>query len=505
MKLIDTKLARRLILSFLAIEILSFISFGWPLVGQLTSLALILATIILASYNLEYGLSVVLAELFIGSMGHLFVLNLWGHLLPIRIALWSAVMVVFVIKLVYQLFTAGKQANYWQGLRQFRGLKLFLSLWVLVILGVIIGLLNHHTTALVLADVNAWPYFLILGPAVVIYGSIKSEATKQDSRLRTLFATGAIWLSLKTLALFFIFTHNLVNSQLVYLWLRQTLVGEMTATTSGWPRIFIQGQIYAVIAFIFTFWLSLRSGIENQFTSSLAWFKLGLGALFFTSILLSFSRSFWVASISALVMLLLIIWYQYGWLKLLKAGAWLMSSVLLSVVIIYLVASFPYIHANKNNLEEVFLERVSNGNEAALSSRWSLLPVMLKADLQEPILGQGFGATITYISYDPRVLQNDPQGHYTTYAFEWGYLDLWLKLGLLGLAAYLWLLISLIKDAWRQGKNQDSYLFIPLAASLVLVAVVHMFTPYLNHPLGIGWLVICSCLIWRSRVLLDLN
>lgn len=176
-------------------------------------------------------------------------------------------------------------------------------------------------------------------------------------------------------------------------------------------------------------------------------------------------------------------------------------SGLLSFGLIYLVVSFPYIHSNDNNLGSAFLERVSNSNEAAISSRWSLLPILSKEVLKEPVLGQGFGATVSYISSDPRILQQDPKGRYTTYAFEWGYLDLALKLGLLGLLIYLSLLGKLIFDSLRQGwKLPDDYLFIPLAASLLFLALVHIFTPYLNHPLGIGWIVISSCLIWQSRV-----
>ena len=55
-------------------------------------------------------------------------------------------------------------------------------------------------------------------------------------------------------------------------------------------------------------------------------------------------------------------------------------------------------------------------------------------------MGRGFGATVTYQTRDPRILADNGSGEYTTYAFEWGWLDIWLKLGIFGLAAYFLLI-----------------------------------------------------------------
>jgi O-antigen ligase len=103
-----------------------------------------------------------------------------------------------------------------------------------------------------------------------------------------------------------------------------------------------------------------------------------------------------------------------------------------------------------------------------------------------PIEGSGFGATITYQSRDPRIVQATG-GEYTTYAFEWGWLDLWYKLGLLGLVLVLAILFRLGYGFWRL-RPQDWQTWA-IIIGLVSLATVHFFTPYLNHPLGFGILI----------------
>jgi hypothetical protein len=73
-------------------------------------------------------------------------------------------------------------------------------------------------------------------------------------------------------------------------------------------------------------------------------------------------------------------------------------------------------------------------------------------------------------------------GVYTTYAFEWGWLEHWIKFGILGIPLILALLIFLGLRLWRTRAS----LWMRLAGVITLVTLgaVHVFTPYLNHPLG---------------------
>jgi O-antigen ligase len=125
--------------------------------------------------------------------------------------------------------------------------------------------------------------------------------------------------------------------------------------------------------------------------------------------------------------------------------------------------------------------------EAGAASRWSLLPIMWSEIRQSPVWGYGLGKSLTYQTYDPRVLESSSSGQYTTYVFEWGWLDIWLKFGILGVAVYVWLLFSLGRDAVLLIKKQPLEGLLILS-SVLIIAIVHFFTPYLNHPLGFGYL-----------------
>lgn len=491
---IDIKKILIIFSAFLAAELLSGLSLAFPLANQIIFAILLSGVLVLAVYKLEYGLLIVLAELFIGSLGHLFYLNIGANQLPIRIALWSVVMLIFILKFFLQLAKQGNRSIYWWHLKNFSAKKTFGLLFLFVAIGLINGLVRGHALATVFLDFNAWLYFLLLLPIIAVYGG-RDEAA--DTRLKTLFFAAALWISVKTLFLLFVFTHNLSVSSYFYSWLRKTLVGEMTPTLSGWPRIFIQGQIFPAIAFFLVFWNQARFRFKEFFQRRNI-LALLAAVLFLSSVLISFSRSFWAGLAGTIFFSLVFVWHRFSFKRTVSAVARIGIAGALSFLIIYLVVVFPYPRSGKFNAD--FLDRVKNSQEAALASRWSLLPVLAKEIKREPFLGQGFGATVTYFSRDPRILANNPSGEYTTYAFEWGYLDLWLKLGLLGLLAYLFLLFKLIITAWRKGVQTNDYLFFGLGAGILFLAATNIFTPYLNHPLGIGFLILSSCLIWPNRV-----
>jgi O-antigen ligase len=109
-----------------------------------------------------------------------------------------------------------------------------------------------------------------------------------------------------------------------------------------------------------------------------------------------------------------------------------------------------------------------------------------------PVFGSGFGTTLTFKSEDPRVTTVNPTGMYTTSAFEWGYLDITMKIGIVGLGIYLYLIWKIGTGLWK--KRADNY-NLGLLLGLIALLVINIFSPYLNHPLGIGYLMILTALI----------
>lgn len=480
---------------FIALEIGSFIGLYSPLADRVFFFLLILGSLLITVYRLEYGLLLIAAELFVGSMGHLFTFQVLAGDISLRMVLWAVVMLVFIVKFFLQLIENGKNSDYYRRLKAFSYLKYFAWLFLFIFLALANGLGRGHSLSVAFLDFNAWLYFFLLFPLTVVYNQPEKKIFEN---LKIVFLTAAVWLSLKTLFLLFVFTHNLSLAPDIYHWLRQTLVGEMTATKTGWPRIFIQGQIFPLIALILLFWQQLGEWAKGKIFSRSNFLVFLAGSLFFGIALISFSRSFWVGLVAAFIFSFAVALFMVPKKRVAASAGWLVSVALAGFALIYLVAIFPYPAPGTFNAD--FLSRLSDSNEAAVSSRWSLLPVLISAVDESPLIGQGYGATVTYFSRDPRVLEKSPTGEYTTSAFEWGYLDLWLKLGSLGLVVYLLLLLSLVIGGFRLFKKNNNYLAIGLSAGVIFLAAVNIFTPYLNHPLGIGFLLLSSCLISLDRV-----
>jgi len=485
----------KLLALLLLVEVLSYLSFLFPDISPYIFSALALVALGLSFYRLEYGLLLVLAELFVGSMGHLFYFTVGSYQVPLRIVLWGIVLLAYVIKFIGQLIKEKSQSAYWQKIKNWPLLKYFLLLFLFIIIALLNGLLHGHGFMTIFSDFNAWLYFLLLFPVLAVY---RQPATEVFSHLRLVFLASALWLSLETLFILFAFTHNLSFTPDIYAWLRRTIVGEVTPTLSGWPRIFIQSQIYSALAFFLVFWSGRSVTPVRKFFSRQNLLLIAAAAWFLSAILISFSRSFWVGLAAALLFALILIKRFYNFSAALRAVFWLLASGAGAFLIIYLVAIFPYPTPGAFNAD--FLSRLKSQNDAAVASRWSLWPVLLKQIEREPFLGQGFGATVTYYSRDPRVLQQNPSGLYTTYAFEWGYLDLWLKLGIFGLLAYLFLLFKIMVYSWPKKGAGPNNLAFALATGVIFLAVTNIFTPFLNHPLGIGFLLLSSCLILADRV-----
>jgi len=161
------------------------------------------------------------------------------------------------------------------------------------------------------------------------------------------------------------------------------------------------------------------------------------------------------------------------------------------------ILSFLILLPIKKNNSQIALSRLlvqrTDLHDDAISSRWNLLPVMTKAIQGHWFLGYGFGKRLEYQSNDPRITQNDVSGRYVTYIFEWGWLSFWLKFGLMGLLIFIYWLGGIF---WQLKNVKYSVgLKIGLIFSGLFLAIVHFFTPYLNHPLGFGWLLLIQGLI----------
>lgn len=464
------------------LETISYLGYLNGAVNVFAFLAISIIFIFLCIYRFRTALMISLVELIIGSKGYLFYLDLGNFKLSIRITFWVILMLFWVISLIRRLIKDKKEVLV--QLKFFVTYKTYVFLAASVVLAVGMALVKHNSFANLFFDFNAWIYFLTLLPWLDLFSQSKNR-NNIWSKVALFAVVATSWLAIKSLVMLFIFTHFPFESVFsLYRWIRTTGIGEVTLMPSGFYRVFFQSQVYLIFAWFFAFF-SFHFAKEKKVR------MISIIALLISStvIILSFSRSYWVGMLGGGLVAILLLFKYTNWKKSLISLLLVSFISFLSFSLVMGIAKFPYPKPTKDFSASSLAERTEiNTNEAALASRWALLPELWNKVKEEPILGSGFGATVTYKASDPRILEINSEGVYTTYAFEWSWLDLWLKLGLLGVLSYLFLLFAIIK-ANLKLHNIIGYSF---ASALVALMVLNIFTPYLNHPLGMMFIILAS-------------
>jgi len=465
-----------------AAELFSVFTFYVPGFNNLAVVLIALLALILTLYRLEYGVLLLLVELFIGSKGYLFYFESGGLQISIRIILWLIVMSVWAVFFVSRWLRTKKFP--WPQVHKFPFLKAFGILGFFVLLGLLNGYLRGHDFSNLFFDFNGWLFFALLLPGYEVF-VVSENKQKNWQRLEQILLLAVLWLSGKTLLLLYFFTHNIPSILPdLYRWVRLSGVGEITPAGGGFFRIFFQSHIFLLLASPLLVWR-----LPKNKSGAL----ICLLILVWAGVIVSMSRSFWLALLAALFLLLVVIWRRNG-IRLAVINKLKYLAILGAALLLVLaLAKFPCPPVAGGFNLSLFSDRANlTQDESAISSRWALMDALKKELIKSPILGSGFGTLVTYKSSDPRVAETTADKMYTTYAFEWGWLDVWLKLGLLGLLAYLYLLFLIIKKSWKEN--------IALSASIVALIVTNIFTPYTNHPLGITWVMLAALWVYNQEL-----
>ncbi len=482
------KTFKLVLIGIIALELLSWIAWSTQDLNQIFFTAILLITLGLAIYKLEWGIYIILAELIMGSKGYLLHWPLGEFSLSLRLGLFLVVFLAFLVWVIRDREIKFFKSKLW---------KPYTAFIAALAIAVVIGYLNNNELKNIFLDANGYLYLGLIFP--LTQGKFKIKEL-----LETIYA-GITALISKTLLLLFIFSQKDFFGDVVtaiYKWVRDTGVGEITLMENGFYRIFIQSHIFIVVAFFIFFsiiaikkYVPVRFAKQNASGEEVKKHEWILFALSLLVIFLGYSRSFWVGTAGILFVALLasVFILKLKWKKILTLGVILALAFVIDYALILGIVNFPMPGNTSISASSLVTERTKDPTqEAAGSSRMELLDPLLDKNLETPVIGSGFGTTVTYKTQDPRALEANPGGNYTTYAFEWGYLDLWLKLGLWGVIIYGWLLYEILKNGYKSFKSTKNPIILGSLFGLLAIMAIHFFTPYLNHPLGLGWIMFCS-------------
>ncbi len=476
------------LVSIIAFEFISLLGWFYPDINHIIFGILTAGIFILAWKRLDLAVFVLVIELVIGSKGYLFSWNIGDLTISIRLALFISVLAVWVLKYFLRGKIAIRKSNlYWW----------YIGFLIIFVWGVLNGFLRGNDNKNIFFDANGWLYF---GLFFVFFEAIRNR--ENIKKLLEVLLASVTALGIKTLTLLFLFAGQYTFLPEIYRWVRDTRVNEVTLITNNFYRIFSQSHIYSMLAFIILLTvLSLlaKKSLDNRFLKiSLVFIIASL------SVLISYSRTFWLSLAVVFIGMLYFFIYKYKFTvqKTFRYLAILFIVLVAQVMFIFVFINTPNwikFGGETTSLSSLVDERLGDTQEAALQSRWNLLEPLARKMLHHPVVGAGFGTEVTYLSEDPRIVESSG-GIYSTFVFEWGYFDIILKVGLLGLMIYLlfiWKIAQKGFRAYRMLESEEKIICLGLLFGLLALVVTHLTTPYLNHPLGIGYIMITAVIFER--------
>lgn len=463
----------------LTAELLSFLTFYHPWLMAPVFTALALGAAVLAMTDLRRIFVVSAAEAVIGSHGRLFTLTLGGFSLSIRMVLFALLFIGWTIH----------AARGRSRILHFRHVEIagpLLFLIAAVTLGMLRGVSRGAPLGDVFSDANGYAFLLYIPIGLDLFADRASF-----SRLTRVLAGALAWLSIKCLLLLYFFSHDFGPVlKDIFKWQRTYRLSEVTHLSGGAVRVFAASELFLIPAVFLGVLLAWRFRRR-----AILWWSVLVTAAF----LLSLSRSFWMgALVSAALMLPVFARLEIVPLRelgrLLKVA---LTSIVLGGMLLAALAFFPAPKPLQSaSAWGAYGGRFTDASDAAVSSRWNMLAPLRAAIAKSPVLGSGFGAVISYQSDDPRIHDLYPGGRVTTGAIEWQYLEIWMKMGILGLLAIVWLWWRTGLFFWKTMKTaqgSDRLLASGLMLSFLAFVIANVFTPYVNHPLG--WIYLALLIV----------
>lgn len=443
---IKTKINWRQILwlsiCFFALRLASFLIRDNSLLQSLFVLINVLALAVLFIKNKTWAWYYLLLEFVLGGAGLFF----QAFSLSLR--------TILILEFLILYFSAyGKKT--WREYKN--NLSVFLIAILFLSLAFYLGIKNQHNFFFIIQDLLPFSFFLLIFPAKKFLQD--KDADKKLLNLLFTFILGS--------GLWSIFNLILFNKGIAllhspyYNWLRDFALAKVTYLDSGFWRIVFPEHLLLIPAILFLVYLYLQT------KDKIILIFLSLAHIILA---LNISRAYLLALLAGL----LVLKYQTKFLTWFKASAiTLLSFILIFFAINLSVSAGHNLGLNILGLRLPGISQIST--DVSANNRLQLLEPIWQNIKSSPVLGQGLGLNISFI--------NDIGQGINTRHFDWGYLELVAKFGLIASTLYFLLWLNLIKNLLSQTKKQA--LSLACAASLVAIMVSNIWAQNMLHVFGI--------------------
>jgi len=457
---------------FFVLRIGSFFLMGHSIIQGFLVFCIIMLFAVLYFKETHYGWYLLLGEFFLGGSGNF--LEFFG--LSIRTTLLITFLFLWLVQHIVQ-----KKRRFRLRIDHKIGYAL-LAFSVFILISAWLGIRHGHGFHEVVADLIPFTYFALLLPFYHYF--YKKETQEYFVRLLFVFLLGSAIFSLLT---FFIYSSGLgVIHDAFYTWFRDVAMGKITDMGNGFFRIVTPEHLLVVPAVLMISSLIMRN--EKHHNNWYAFLFMGLLILVF-----ELSRTYLLALFVGLLVLKFKHKVKY-WLKVCAMNG---AIFLLLFVGTNLVAS-GFSDTGLGLLGVRFASIAQPALETSAYTRSQLLSPIWNLVLQHPILGNGLGASITFLSPTTYALV-------TTSQFDWGYFELFAEFGLLGSISLLVVLMLVAYELIQKIASLSDYhdFYVGLLAGFVSLLVMTVTAPVLFHVLGVFYFVLLLAIIMKPITIFD--
>lgn len=341
--------------------------------------------------------------------------------------------------------------------------KLFFIILALVgwaIISAFIGYKNGHALSNIISDTIPYLFFGYYFPLKEII----SRDTKFLTVTKNILIAALIGNFIVIAFTFLGFSANIFALQdHYYHWYRDVAAGKITILPFNFFRLVLNEHLLMIPILL---WL-MHELIQKR-NVKLNWI---LATITILVLAINLTRIYYVA----LFVGTLLLFRKKHWLNWLKCGAAFALILIIGFTTVHFIAS-----RGQSFGWEIFgfrLQSIATPTiEDSSLSRMMLLPKIKEKIISAPIVGQGLGDTVS--AYSPVFKQT-----ITTPHFDWGYLEIWAELGMIGLILWLNLLSEIIK------KTEYQTLTLVMISGLM---VINITSPAVFHVFGILLLTILA-------------
>lgn len=344
---------------------------------------------------------------------------------------------------------------------------IILLLWACI--SSIIGYFNNHNLHLIYSDLIPYFYLLYLFPLREL---IRNENFKQTA-LSMFYAT-IVGNTIFILFTFFGFSFGWFELQdAFYHWYRDVALGKITAISTGFFRLTLDEHLMLIPVALFF----INKTIKDQLSKINYQIPLITYSLLLIVLSINITRIYLVA----LFIGYLFIFTKQNWKK------WFEYGLLTGAIFLISFCSLNIIATRGESLGFELLglrlgSVVAPQIEESSMSRILLLKPIWEKIKTSPVLGEGLGATIS--AYSPIFKETITTSH-----FDWGWLEIIVELGVIGLFIWLLFLTSYILKLITKYKIKNTEVKISFLSILIALLIINTTSPALFHSLGIIFIV----------------